>query len=600
MERVLINRIVLIVLFICLNFTTQANSKTDILVCDKQTCQTVPASFIYTQNKRLLSYLDDEGERMVVESCSGNHCRPIESVEAAALEDGRVTLFQSIKASQTLLEKEKSARYFGRKPNAWFWHQITIHPDNHPDVHPIIGFGGAFSDTASLLYQAMSPDLKKALIASYYGEDGIAYSLGRVPMASSDFSCRAYSPSMPSGLPGLNNCSAALTQYSYADESPGSLDSFALQPEDTDYKIPMIKAAMATLKQQQKPLALFASPWSAPAWMKTNESMVHGGLLPEYRSLWADYFIRFLEAYRERGIEFWGVTVQNEPVEEGFLGTKDLQTWQTMYSNAEEQALFIEQFLGPNLREYNHTTNQDVKLIVHDDQVSTIGKRLNAMMKTGAAKFIDGAGLHWYMNNLIPMTDDYPKLDKAFKTLNASNDKPRFILGTEACEGYLTGVPGQTGPKLGDWRRGEAYASDIISDLNHHVSGWTDWNLMLDMKGGPNWANNFVDAPILVDIEKQTFYRQPMYYYMGHFSKFILPGSTLLRSDSTGPAPIEEVVFQVPETPTLPSHTVIVVLNRDFTKRHYLIEDKRILGENRYLDLVLPAHGIQTIIYKSS
>lgn len=537
---------------------------------------------------------------MVLEACTETDCRPIATIKADELEKGRVSLFQSIKASQTLLEKDQTQRFLTEKPTGAVWHQITIYPDSPPDAHPIIGFGGAFSDSAALLYQAMSPGLKQALINSYYSDRGIAYSLGRVPMGSCDFSYRSSSPKGPHGLPSLTDCAKDLTQYSYVDDSPGSLDGFSLQTEDIDYKIPMIKEAISVLNQQAKSLSLFASPWSAPAWMKDNHSMIHGSLLPQYRGLWAEYFIRFLKAYHEQDVAFWGVTVQNEPVEEGFLGQKDKQTWQTMYLTAEEEALFIEHFLGPSLREYNLATHQDIKLIVHDDQISTIEKRVKALMESGAAEYIDGAGLHWYMNNLIPMTNDYPKLDNTFDMLNPSSDKKRFLLGTEACAGYLIGIPGQTGPRLGDWRRGEVYARDIISDLNHHVSGWTDWNLLLDMQGGPNWADNQVDAPILVDLENQTFYRQPMYYYLGHFSKFILPGSRLLRSEVMGPRPIECVVFQTPETSMLPAHTVIVVLNRSFTKRHYRIEDKRIPCEKRFLDLTLPPHSIQTILYRPS
>jgi glucosylceramidase len=529
-----------------------------------------------------------------VEICTEKSCQVLDDVQKAELENDQVIVFESIKGSHTFLKKDGLNHQFSSKPSGWFWHTITINKAPTIKGSPIIGFGGAFSDATTILYHAMTPALKKALITSYFGKEGIAYSLGRVPIASSDFSCRD-----KNGIPSLKACDKARSQYSYVDTFSETLDGFALQVEDTDYRMPMMHDAMEILKKEGGSLSLYASPWSAPYWMKTNQSMVHGGLLPDYRGLWGDYFIEFLQAYREKGLAFWGITVQNEPVEEGFLGTKDMQTWQTMYSTESEQADFIEHYLGPKLKAYNQTLSQPVKLIVHDDQITTIEKRVGELMLTGASDYIDGAGLHWYMNNLLPLSNDYPKLDKAFETLHKKDEKPRFIIGTEACEGYLTGVPGMTGPKLGSWSRGESYAHDIISDLNHHVTGWTDWNLMLDMKGGPNWAGNYVDAPILVDIEKQLFYRQPMFYYMGHFSKFIRPGSLLQPSASQGPAPIEEVVYTVPATSELPTHTVMVVLNRDFTGRHYLIEDKRINGESRFLDLTLPAHSIQTIIYRS-
>lgn len=220
-------------------------------------------------------------------------------------------------------------------------------------------------------------------------------------------------------------------------------------------------------------------------------------------------------------------------------------------------------------------------------------------MSTGAASYIDGVGLHWYMNNLLPLSNDYQKLDKAFDMLNKDSDsKKKFILGTEACEGYMTGVPGKSGPKLGSWSRAESYAHDILSDLIHHASGWTDWNLVLDMQGGPNWAHNYVDASILVDVEKDKFYRQPMFYYLGHFSKFIRPGAKQIKSQSKGFFPLEEVSYVVDKTPTMPKHYVVTVLNRDSSSRHYWLQVKDKGRVMKHVDLTIPAHSIQSVIFQ--
>lgn len=533
-----------------------------------------------------------------VDACDAIQCRQIENITLDDLKTGTLTVFQSSKGSHQLLEKLKTPLSFSTKPNDWLWFHITVSEIPAKQSLPVIGFGGSFSDASALLYHGMSRELQHAFMQSYFSNDGLAYSLARVPIASSDFSCRQQEIHHPEGVPSLKACDPVLTQYSYADNDTGDLNTFSLQEEDIHYKIPMILEALKSLAASGNALTLYASPWSAPAWMKTNLSMVHGALLPEYQNAWAEYFIHFLNAYKQQGIDFWALTVQNEPVEEGFLGTKDLQTWQTMYSTWYEQADFIANALGPRLAQYNKTVKSAVHLIMHDDQITTIEKRVSGIMNTDAAEYIDGAGLHWYMNNLLPLSDDYPKLDKAYATLNQSTDKTRFILGTEACEGYLTGIPGHSGPSIGSWSRAEAYAHDIMSDLTHHVSGWTDWNLVLDMEGGPNWAHNYVDSPILVDIDKQTFYRQPMFFYLGHFAKFIRPGSIQRVSTSTGPAPIEEIVYDVPATTSLPAHRVITVLNRDFTSRHYLLEDKGIASEARYVKMTLPAHSIQTLVYR--
>ena len=129
---------------------------------------------------------------------------------------------------------------------------------------------------------------------------------------------------------------------------------------------------------------------------------------------------------------------------------------------------------------------------------------------------------------------------------------------TEACTGDR---PWETEKvKLGDWVRGERYLNNIIEDLNHWVVGWTDWNLVLDMQGGPNWAGNFVDAPIISNPEKGEFYKQPMYFALAHISRFIPPGSVrvgLTHSDES----IKAVAVQRPD-----STIAIVLLNRHLTE----------------------------------
>ncbi|XP_069998576.1 putative glucosylceramidase 3 [Penaeus vannamei] len=83
---------------------------------------------------------------------------------------------------------------------------------------------------------------------------------------------------------------------------------------------------------------------------------------------------------------------------------------------------------------------------------------------------------------------------------------------------------------LGSWARAESYAKNIIEGANHWVTGWLDWNLALDTTGGPNWAGNRVDAPVIVNATADEFYKQPMFYALGHFSKFVPAGSVHVTS----------------------------------------------------------------------
>ena len=108
---------------------------------------------------------------------------------------------------------------------------------------------------------------------------------------------------------------------------------------------------------------------------------------------------------------------------------------------------------------------------------------------------------------------------------------------------------------LGDWDRGEKYIHNIIEDLNHWVVGWTDWNLALDLQGGPNWAKNYVDAPIIVDPSQGIFYKQPMYYALGHISRFLVSGS--VRIGFTKDNKLEAVAFKRPD-----NYIAVILLNR--------------------------------------
>ncbi|GMR54879.1 hypothetical protein PMAYCL1PPCAC_25074, partial [Pristionchus mayeri] len=123
-----------------------------------------------------------------------------------------------------------------------------------------------------------------------------------------------------------------------------------------------------------------------------------------------------------------------------------------------------------------------------------------------ASSYVGGIGVHWYADEISPISQ-----------LTSVHEKhpEKFLLYTEACNGWLD-VQGKY-PKLGNFHRAERYAFSIINVLNHWVTGWTDWSMILDMTGGQTWVPNPVDAPIIVDKDAQEFYKQPMYYAMAHF-----------------------------------------------------------------------------------
>ncbi|KAL3095553.1 hypothetical protein niasHT_024379 [Heterodera trifolii] len=186
-----------------------------------------------------------------------------------------------------------------------------------------------------------------------------------------------------------------------------------------------------------------------------------------------------------------------------------------MYLSATTQRQFAATVLGPELKK--SVASKNVKIMAHDDQRSNVYEQAETFYATpGGEQTIDGVAVHWYSPG------DYDKLTKVH------NLRPnKFIFASEACTGYETF---EHKVLLGDWSRGRAYAHDILNDLRNWVVGWTDWNMCLDLEGGPNLARNFVDSPIIVNASAGEFYKQPMFYAMAHFSRFVPRDSSVIGS----------------------------------------------------------------------
>ncbi|XP_045487857.1 lysosomal acid glucosylceramidase isoform X2 [Pieris rapae] len=270
-----------------------------------------------------------------------------------------------------------------------------------------------------------------------------------------------------------------------------ALTNFTFTYEDLFLKIPMIKYIQRVSKQEVK---VMASTWSPPVWMKTNEHITgFSQLKPEFYQSFADYHVKFMELYEKAEIDIWALTTTNEPIN----GIIPFVTFNS---------------LGWFPAEMMENADSD------------------------SIKYIDGIAVHYY-GNFAPAT--------IFDELQ--NRYNKILLATEACEGPMPWDVMRV--KLGSWERAHRYTKNIIEDLNHHVTGWIDWNLCLDERGGPNWAYNFVDAPIMVIPERDEFIKQPMFYAMGHFSKFIPRGSQ--RISVTYPflefGRIDNVAFRTPQ-----------------------------------------------------
>uniref|UniRef100_A0A7E4W3U0 Glucosylceramidase n=1 Tax=Panagrellus redivivus TaxID=6233 RepID=A0A7E4W3U0_PANRE len=426
---------------------------------------------------------------------------------------------------------------------------IKIKLNSSQTFQKIEGFGAAFTDAATINLKKLSPATQNKLLEAYFDPiKGLGYTFGRVPLGSCDFSTRVYS-------------------YDDTDQD-FNLTHFALAKEDLDFKIPAIQAA----KKFNNDIKLFASPWSSPAWMKaTKDVKGYSGLAgdingPYYKS-YAKYFGRFLQEYSKHGLQYWGLTVTNEP--SGCYG------YQCMIMNASTQIDFVALHLREALNKAGFET---VKIMIHDDTRN----KMVPVAKTVAAdpekrKLIDGLAFHWY---------DWNTLEPVRQTHELLPDK--FTLSTEACNGWQDT---ERGVYLGSWLRATRYARDIIRGINAYSIGWVDWNFCLDGNGGPNWVSNFVDSPIIVDETSDSFIKQPMYYALGHFSRFVPPNSKRIYISS----PPANLKLEATATLTPDNTIVVVVLNDEEKPIDVEIAD---VVTGKPFQLSLDSRSITTLLYK--
>ena len=340
----------------------------------------------------------------------------------------------------------------------------------------ILGFGGAFTEAAASVYNKLDTEKKGEIIKAYFGEQGNDYSMARTH---------------------INSCDFSLGNYSYCD-TPGDteLNYFSIS-RDKELLIPFVQDAM---DHANTPIHILASPWSPPAWMKTNGQMSHGGKIKdEYRAAWASYFCKYINAYEKEGIPIWGISVQNEPAAK--------QRWDSCIYTAEEERDFIRDYLGPALESRNLL---DKKVIIWDHNRDIMVERARTVLNDPeAAKYVWGTGFHWYNG------DHFDAVQKVHDEFPG-----KHLIFTEGCQ--------ENGPHIGSWDLGERYATSIINDLNRWTVAWIDWNLILDERGGPNHVGNYCSAPIIVDIRSQDILYQSSYYYLGHFSRFIKRGDKII------------------------------------------------------------------------
>lgn len=335
------------------------------------------------------------------------------------------------------------------------------------------GFGTALTGAAGAVYARMSPANRQALMAAYFSPDQMCCNLVRLHMDSCDF-C----PAMYEADSDPEDAQLERFDFSYTEE----------------HLLPMLRDAQAAAGQT---LGVMLSPWSPPAYMKTNGQRRGGGHLKrEFYGRWAEYICRYIMEFRARGFRVERISLQNEP--------NAAQVWDSCLYTPEEERDFLMVMHDALVR---HKL-EDVELFIWDHNKERAWERAMAVLNGEAASLAAGVACHWYSG------DHFEALDM----LREDRPELKLILSESCIEYSKYGRDNQQADAL-------RLAHEIIGDLNHGICAFYDWNLLLDEKGGPNHAGNFCHAPFLYDRGAGELRPQLLQRYFTLLSRTILPGS---------------------------------------------------------------------------
>lgn len=407
---------------------------------------------------------------------------------------------------------------------------INLYPSVRGQVFE--GFGGAFTDSAGYIYSKMSGEQRSRMLHTYFDKSELNYRLGRIHLDSCDFSVEQYE--------------------AQSDEDDTELKQFSLE-RGMKYMLPLLKDAE---KAAGRTIELMLSPWSPPAYMKTNGERSHGGKLKEeYRQQWAKYVCLYIKKLRELGCQISRLSLQNEPAA--------VQSWDSCIYTAEEEKVFLRDFLFPEMKKNGL---EDIELFIWDHNKERVFERACAIIDDTTDTMVAGVAFHWYSGDHFEALD---YLKKKFPDKKLILSEACIEYSKYSADDYLANA--------------QKYAHDIIGNLNNGMTAFYDWNLLLDENGGPNHVGNYCDAPYLYDTEKEELMERNTLSYIRHFSHYIQPGAVWIGS-SRYTDKIEVTAFENSD-----KTIQVVLLNREQEEQQVFL---RLEGE--VAGLAVPGNAIMT------
>jgi len=404
-----------------------------------------------------------------------------------------------------LLAKQNVSLLFNSATNL----NATINVDTTSVYQSIDGFGFCLTGRSATLINSLPAAQSQALINELFSTENTAIGISyiRISLGASDLS--SYT-------------------FTYDDQGPDiNLQNFSIAVEQVDL-IPVLKKIIAI----NPSIKILACPWSAPAWMKTNNKLEGGSLQPQYFSVYANYFVKYIQAMTAQGITIDAITPQNEPL--------NYTNNPSMVMEAADQTLFVKNHLGPAFQSAGIKT----KIIVYDHNCDRPDYPLTVLGDAVANAFIDGSGFHLYAGDISAMTQVH----------NAYPNKNIYFT-EQAITTYGT------------------FSSDLNAHVNSLIVGATrnwsrnvlEWNLASDPSNGPQTT---VGCPMCIGaltITPSSITRNVSYYIIAHASKFVRPGAVRIASNEISGLP--NVAFKNTD-----GSKVLIVLNNSGSAKTFNIK----------------------------
>jgi len=393
--------------------------------------------------------------------------------QATRHKGGKVQVWLTDPSDSIFFKQREAIKFGGTKVQSQ-----TIKIDRGQVYQSIDGFGYALTGGSAMLINKMSAGSRAKLLNTLFTTNGssIGVSYLRISVGSSDLDDHVFSyDDLPAG------------------ETDPQLKKFSLAADETNL-IPVLKQILAINPK----IKILISPWSPPAWMKTNGETRGGHLKPEYYKTYAQYFIKYIKGMRARGITIDALTIQNEP-----LNPKNNPS---MVMEAPEQADFIANNLGPALAAAKLKT----KIILYDHNADRPDYPISVLDNKTAAKYVDGSAFHLYGG----------KIDALSTVHNAHPDKNLYF--TE----QWVGAPGDLKAEL------KFHIKEIIIGATRNWSrNVIEWNLASDQNLEPHTPGGCTQCLGAITVKGDDITHNPAYYIIAHAAKFVRPGSKRIGSN---------------------------------------------------------------------